>query len=108
MGDPATGARERRRIVGDVVVNERDILRARRWRDTIMHGTSDYDMHGFSVSDVLMYRERPHGKSFSADLPYRALLPSRLAGVLATGLGISATRDAMPIIRMQRLSLIHI
>jgi len=102
VGDPSTGARERRRIVGDVVVNERDILRARRWRDTIMHGTSDYDMHGFSVSDVLMYRERPHGKSFSADLPYRALLPSRLAGVLATGLGISATRDAMPIIRMQR------
>ena len=102
VGDPLSGARERRRIVGDVVVNERDILRNRTWSDTIMHGTSDYDMHGFSVSDVLMYRERPHGKAFSADLPYRALLPARLAGVLATGLGISATRDAMPIIRMQR------
>lgn len=102
VGDPGVGARERRRIVGDVVVDEGDILRNRTWRDTIMHGTSDYDMHGFSVSDVLMYRERPHGKSFAADLPYRALIPRELAGVLATGLGISATRDAMPIIRMQR------
>ena len=102
VGDPSVSSRERRRIVGDIVVNERDILRRRKWSDTIMHGKSDYDMHGFSVSDALMYRERPHGTEFTADLPYRALIPAELEGVLATGLGISATRDAMPIIRMQR------
>ena len=102
VGDPSVSSRERRRIVGDVVVNERDILRRRKWSDTIMHGKSDYDMHGFSVSDSLMYRERPHGTEFQAEVPYRALLPADLEGVIATGLGISATRDAMPIIRMQR------
>ena len=102
VGDPSVSSRERRRIVGDVVVNERDILRRRKWSDTIMHGKSDYDMHGFSVSDSLMYRERPHGTEFQAEVPYRALIPADLEGVLATGLGISATRDAMPIIRMQR------
>ena len=102
VGDPSVGSRERRRIVGDVVVNERDILRRRKWSDTIMHGTSDYDMHGYSSSDALMYRERAHGTQFSAEVPYRALVPAELEGVLATGLGISATRDAMPIIRMQR------
>lgn len=102
VGDPSVSSRERRRIVGDVIVNERDILRRRKWSDTIMHGKSDYDMHGFSVSDSLMYRERPHGTEFQAEVPYRALIPADLEGVLATGLGISATRDAMPIIRMQR------
>ena len=102
VGDPSVSSRERRRIVGDIVVTERDILRRRKWSDTIMHGKSDYDMHGFSVSDSLMYRERPHGTEFQAELPYRALIPADLECVLATGLGISATRDAMPIIRMQR------
>ena len=102
VGDPSVSSRERRRIVGDIVVNERDILRRRKWSDTIMHGRSDYDMHGFSISDTLMYRERPHGTEFSAELPYRALIPAELEGVLTTGLAISATRDAMPIIRMQR------
>lgn len=102
VGDPSVSSRERRRIVGDVVVTDRDILRRRKWSDTIMHGKSDYDMHGYSVTDTLMYRERPHGTEFKAELPYRALIPADLEGVLATGLGISAQREAMPIIRMQR------
>ncbi|MBM3892385.1 MAG: FAD-dependent oxidoreductase, partial [Verrucomicrobia bacterium] len=34
-------------------------------------------------------------------VPLRALLPKGLDGILVTGLGVSAHRDAMPIIRMQ-------
>ena len=34
-------------------------------------------------------------------VPYRALLPAGLDGILVTGLGASAHRDAMPVIRMQ-------
>jgi hypothetical protein len=36
-----------------------------------------------------------------ADVPLRALLPKGLDGVLVTGLGVSAHRDALPVIRMQ-------
>jgi hypothetical protein len=35
------------------------------------------------------------------DVPYRCLLPKDLDGILVTGLGVSAHRDAMPVIRMQ-------
>jgi len=34
-------------------------------------------------------------------VPYRCLLPKGLDGILVTGLGVSAHRDAMPVIRMQ-------
>ncbi|MGN0852602.1 MAG: FAD-dependent oxidoreductase [Kiritimatiellia bacterium] len=97
---PSTGSRERRRIVGDVTVTELDVVRGRTWPDTIMHGLSNFDMHGFSTSPLLMLWEHP-ADDLAADLPFRALLPRNLEGLLATGLGISATRDAMPILRMQ-------
>ena len=97
---PSTGSRERRRIVGDVTVTELDVVRGRTWPDTVMHGKSNYDMHGFSTSPLFMFYEHPSGDT-DADLPFRALLPAGLEGLLATGLGISATRDAMPILRMQ-------
>jgi hypothetical protein len=35
------------------------------------------------------------------NIPYRCLLPKGLEGILATGLGISMHRDAIPLVRMQ-------
>ena len=35
------------------------------------------------------------------DVPYRCLLPKGLEGLLVTGLGLSAHRDALPLVRMQ-------
>lgn len=96
-----TGSRERRRIVGDFVVTEIDEMLGRTYPDTIMHGESNYDMHGYSTSALMMFYATEHGRIFKADLPYRALLPAALEGVYATGLSVSATRDAMPVIRMQ-------
>lgn len=95
------GARERRRIVGDAVLGVSDILLGRTYDDTIMHGRSNFDMHGFTTSDLMMFFAHTSENIFSADVPYRALLPRTLDGVLTTGLAISAERDAMPIVRMQ-------
>jgi hypothetical protein len=41
------------------------------------------------------------GPRFNTDLPYRCLLPKGLDGILVLGLGASAQRDAMTLIRMQ-------
>ncbi|MBR1870440.1 MAG: FAD-dependent oxidoreductase [Kiritimatiellae bacterium] len=101
LSNVIAGSRERRRIVGDFIVTELDEMRDRTYTDTVMHGESNYDMHGFSTSDLMMFFSTTHGEIFKADLPYRALVPAKLEGVYATGLSISATRDAMPIIRMQ-------
>ncbi|MBP5320764.1 MAG: FAD-dependent oxidoreductase [Kiritimatiellae bacterium] len=100
-GASMTGTRERRRIVGDVQITEVDVIRGRTWSDTIMHGTSCFDSHGYTTSDLMMFFTHSSSVDFAADVPYRALLPAGIEGVIATGLGISATRDAMPIIRMQ-------
>jgi hypothetical protein len=43
----------------------------------------------------------PDRKAFFVNVPYRCLLPKNLDGILVTGLGVSAHRDAMPVIRMQ-------
>ena len=41
------------------------------------------------------------GRTYPDIITYRCLLPKKLDGLLVTGLGISAHRDAMPILRMQ-------
>ena len=87
------GARERRRIVGDYVVTPKDELTGKTYSDTIMHGQSDYDMHGFSTTPLMMFHNRPKGQNYTADLPYRALLPRGLDGILVTGLAISADKS---------------
>jgi len=92
--------RERRRIVGDFVMSPLDICNNRTYPDTVVLAKSDFDTHGFTIHPVFMLRP-PDRKGFVANVPYRCLLPKGLDGILVTGLGISAHRDAMPILRMQ-------
>ena len=93
-------SRERRRIKGVVTVSPLDILNSRTYPDTIVKPKSNFDSHGYTSHDLFFVRD-PGTASVTAHLPYRALLPETIEGVLVTGLGISAHRDAMPILRMQ-------
>jgi hypothetical protein len=43
----------------------------------------------------------PDRKGLKVFVPLRALLPKGMDGILVTGLGVSAHRDAVPVIRMQ-------
>jgi hypothetical protein len=91
--------RERRRIVGDYVLSPLDIYNGRTFPDTITIARSNFDTHGFTVHPSFLIRP-PDRKTLLARVPFRCLLPRELDGVLATGLGASAHRDAMPVIRM--------
>ncbi len=93
-------SRERRRIVGDYEVTPMDIRLARIFPDTINKARSNFDTHGFTVHPLFMIVPPDHDARIGY-VPLRALLPRGLEGVLVTGLGISAHRDAMPVIRMQ-------
>lgn len=93
-------SRERRQIVGDMELGPSDFLSERRYPDTICVASSNFDSHGFTVHPVFMCQP-PHKKRLWADVPFRALLPKGLERVLVTGLGVSAHRDALPVIRMQ-------
>ena len=94
--------RERRRMVGDYTVSVYDVLSHRRYADTISYHKSSFDTHGMTIDPYFTLNppEKRH-KIYDADVPLRALLPKGLENILATGLGASAHRDAMPVIRMQ-------
>jgi hypothetical protein len=92
--------RERRRIVGDFTISPMDISIGRTYPDTIVIARSNFDSHGFTIHPVFMLKP-PDRKEMLVNVPYRCLLPMGLDGILVTGLGVSAHRDAMPVIRMQ-------
>lgn len=92
--------RERRRIVGDFVMSPMDISNDRTYPDTVVIAKSDFDSHGFTIHPAFLLKP-PGRKDIIVNVPYRCLLPKGLDGILVTGLGVSAHRDAMPVIRMQ-------
>jgi hypothetical protein len=61
---------------------------------------SNFDSHGHTVCEQFFIDDPGH-KAMLVNLPYRCFLPKRVDGLLVVGLGISAHRDAMPILRMQ-------
>ena len=94
--------RERRRVIADHNVSVLDVINGRRYPDTLSYHTSSFDTHGYTIDPYFTLKppERRH-KIYNADVPLRTLLPKGLDGILVTGLGTGAHRDAMPVIRMQ-------
>jgi len=92
--------RERRRIVGDHTISILDQFLERTHPDTVVQTWSNFDTHGYTM-DPYFVLQQPHHKGVKTQIPYRAMLPQGYDGVLVIGLGISAHRDAVPLIRMQ-------
>ncbi len=97
---PFVNSRERRQIVGDIELSPIDILAGRTFPDTIFTAKSNFDTHGFIIHPVFMVAPPDHSP-LQAHVPLRCMLPKGLKGILVTGLGMSAHRDALPVIRMQ-------
>jgi hypothetical protein len=93
--------RERRRIVGDQRITVLDQVNQRTYPDTVVRARSDYDSHGYSIEPYLLIEHPGHGQGFYSDIPFGAMLPRGIDNLLVVGLGISAHRDAVPMIRMQ-------
>jgi len=97
---PFVNSRERRQIRGDLEISPLDILAGRTFPDTLFTASSNFDTHGFIVHPVFMVVPPDH-KALRAHVPLRCMLPQGIEGLLVTGLGMSAHRDALPVIRMQ-------
>ena len=94
--------RERRRMNGDFTISVLDVYNGRTYPDTISIHESSFDTHGFTIDPFFALKPPAHsGVDVLANVPFRALLPKGLEGIVVTGLGASAHRDAMPVIRMQ-------
>lgn len=96
-----TDRRERRRIIGDFVISPLDIYNFRTYPDSVVVTYCSFDSHGFTIHPLCMFKRRGELFAAAAYTPYRSLLPKGIEGILVTGLGISADRDAMPVLRMQ-------
>lgn len=92
--------RERRQIVGDFTLTVLDQIAERTFPDTIAKAASNYDTHGYIVDPYLLLRH-PLRRRFTSYIPYRCLLPRGYEGLIVAGIGLSAHRDAQPIVRMQ-------
>ncbi len=78
---PHIGVRETRRIMGEYVISEQDVLEGARFTDVI----------GVSCNPVVnYYGERRFLTHEGFDMPYRSLVPLKVDGLLVAGRCISA------------------
>ena len=92
---PFPQLRERRGIVGEVTVQPPDVVLERRWDDTVAEAYGCLNGHGFPVHPFSLLCP-PDEMRYRLCIPYRAMVPRKVDGVLVTGQGISVQRDAQP------------
>lgn len=93
--------RERRRMVGDYIVQPLDVYNERKFRDVIAQGRTDFDTHGPTIDNACFVGEFNGKHIFNLNIPFRSLLPKGIENMAVIGIGASAHRDAMPFMRMQ-------
>jgi hypothetical protein len=87
--------------VGDYWITPLDIVNERTFPDTVLQSRSNFDSHGYTIADICFLAGPGTPRVHFANVPYGAMLPKGVENLIVCGLGISAHRDAMPIIRMQ-------
>lgn len=92
---PFLGIRETRRIVGDYVMTQDDVLSCRHFEDSIAVASYPIDIH------------RPGDEGCTLiwcgdcyDIPFRSLVPKKIDQLLVAGRSISTTHEAMGAIRV--------
>lgn len=89
---PHIGIRESRRILGDYVLTGTDVQSGARFPDAIARGIYLLDIHNPAETGKpsdLIYLDQPY------DIPYRALLPRGVEGMLTSGRCISGDHLAL-------------
>lgn len=92
---PWIGVRESRRLIGQHVLTEEDIMKGRSFDDAIATGCWYLDLHPNkttlgSANDFQPEKVQPA----PYDIPYRSLLPQKIENLLVAGRCHSATRGA--------------
>lgn len=97
---PYIGVRETRRIAGEYVLTERDVLEGKRFADAVATGCWYIDVHpnvrvaGSANLPVGSIAEVDGLQPGDYDIPYRSMLPRSVSNLLVAGRCHSATRLA--------------
>lgn len=87
---PRIGIRETRRIIGEYVLQDEDVLEARKSEIGIGKGAHEYDIHGNGIGHVR--KQLRDGGSY--DIPYGVIVPKNVKNLYVAGRQLSATRGA--------------
>jgi len=88
------GTRESRRIVGEVVLTDEDILTERPWDDSVCYGSFFIDVHNCTGPGMDAETYRPTA-GFKYPIPYRCMVPQQIDNLLVAGRCISVTHRAL-------------
>lgn len=91
------GVRESRRIIGEYILNERDITGGTKFDDPVAKGNYPIDIHSPTGSGTVF---KKLGPAVYYEIPYRCLIPKKIENLLVTGRAISATHEALSSIRV--------
>lgn len=86
------GVRETRRILGDYVLTEEDVLKCKKFKDAIGCNAWPVELHEPSKEGGIRWEYLPEGNSH--DIPYRCLVPRIVDGLLVAGRCASTTHVA--------------
>lgn len=98
------GIRETRRIIGEYVFGEPDVLAARKFPDVVMRSAYPVDIHrptgiGYArADDGKPSSAPPHGDWY--EVPYRCLVPLEVENLLVAGRCISSTHEGQGAMRI--------
>ncbi|HEY3379741.1 MAG TPA: FAD-dependent oxidoreductase [Armatimonadota bacterium] len=98
---PQVGVRETRRIIGEHMVTEAELLSLTKFPDAIALSAYPVDIHNPAGTGTII-KEVPYGEYYS--IPYRALLPLQCEGLLVAGRPISTTHEAHAATRIQAVA----
>lgn len=96
------GVRESRRVLGDYVLTEADIVEVRKFPDAIARGTYPLDIHHPDGTGTRMCKLPPNEYY---TIPYRACLPVDADNLLVAGRPISSTHEAHSAFRIMPICM---
>ena len=95
---PEVGLRESRRIIGEYVLTEDDLIKGKTFPDGIARCGYQIDIHDPHGDDTRL-RQLPPGGFY--EIPYRSMLPVGSKNIIVAGRCISGTHEAMSSYRVQ-------
>ena len=99
----ALGVRETRRFLGDYVISDEDVEKGARHEDVVVHKAWFLiDIHNPAGGGQAEKHSQP---ATPYDIPYRALLPRNVEGLLLSGRNISGTHRAHASYRVMGVAL---
>jgi hypothetical protein len=95
---PQVGVRETRRVMGEYVLSEEDVLGGKKFDDGVALSSYPVDIHNPRGEGTVL-KHLPPGEWYS--IPYRCLVPREVDGLLVAGRPISTTHEAHSSVRVQ-------